>query len=291
MQFDLTRLRHIVAVSRIRSFSRAAEELNITQPALSRSIADFEARFGIRLFDRGRGGVVVTAVGKLVVEEAERVLRAAGDLEHNLKLYGAGEAGRIAIGLGPLAASLILPRLSQDLLNTRPALHLSAIIKHADILYQELQADEIEMIFANSWLIRSSPDLLVSPVGTIELAVIVRGGHPLVGRSKVRLSDLRAFPVANSVELPVLGLTGEAGAFVCDNYHILRETALGTDCILIASPGLLSDDIAASRLTRIEVEDFGPMRNEVSIISRRGRTMSPAAEVVAQTARRIFSET
>jgi LysR family transcriptional regulator, pca operon transcriptional activator len=289
MQFDLTRLRHIVAISRQLSFSRAAEELHITQPALSRSIADFEERFGIRLFDRGRGGVVVTAIGKLVVEEAERVLRAARDLEHNLKLYGAGEAGRISIGLGPLAASLILPRLSQQLLTTRPSLQLKASIKHAEQLFQELLADEIEMIFANSWRIGSSPDVTVTLVGTIRLALIVRSGHPLAARTKVRLSDLRPYPVANAVELPVAGLTGEAGAFVCDNYHILRETVLGTDCVWLASPDLLSDDIAANRLTQVEVADFGPFRNEVSMIHRRGRTMSPAAEAVARTAQMIFS--
>jgi LysR family transcriptional regulator, pca operon transcriptional activator len=289
MQFDLTRLRHIAAVARLLSFSRAAEELHITQPALSRSIADFEERFGIRLFDRGRGGVVVTAIGKLVVEEAERVLQAARDLEHNLKLYGAGEAGRISIGLGPLAASLILPRLSQQLLTTRPSLQLKASIKHAEQLFQELLADEIEMIFANSWRIGSSPDVTVTPVGTVRLAVIVRSGHPLATRTKIRLSDLQPFPVANAVELPVAGLTGEAGAFVCDNYHILRETVLGTDCVWLASPDLLAEDIAANRLTQVEVEDFGPFTNEVSMIRRRGRTMSPAAEMVARTAGMLFS--
>ncbi len=289
MQFDLARLRHISVAARHHSFSRAAEELRITQPALSRSIADFEARFGVRLFDRGRGGVIVTAIGKLVVEEAERVLRAAGDLEHNLKLYGAGEAGQVSIGTGPLAASLILPRLSQQVLATTPSLRLTASIKHADLLYQELLSDEIEMVFANSWRIGSSPEVTVVPVGSILLAVVVRGGHPLAGRNGLKLEDLRPYPVANAVELPVMGLTGEAGAFVCDNYHILRETVLGTDCVWLASPDLLSDDLAAGRLVRIDVENFGPVRNEVSMISRRGRTLSPAAEAVTRLARAICS--
>lgn len=57
---EMTRLRHILAVARTRSFSRAAEEEGITQPALSRSIAAFEQRHGVTLFDRGRGGVHVT---------------------------------------------------------------------------------------------------------------------------------------------------------------------------------------------------------------------------------------
>jgi len=86
-----------------------------------------------------------------------------------------------------------------------------------------------------------------------------------------------------------MGLTGEAGAFVCDNYHILRETVLGTDCIWLASPDLLSEDFAARRLTQLAVEGLGPVRNEVSMISRRGRTISPAAKFVADIAHKICS--
>ncbi len=289
MDIDLTRLRHIVTIARLRSFSRAAEELHITQPALSRSIASFEQRFGLRLFDRGRGGVIPTAVGQLVAEEAERVLGAARTMEHNLKLYNAGEAGGIAIGVGPLAASLILPRLSQTLLNTRPSLQLRASIKLAEDLLPELMADEIEMIFANSWSVHSSKDITVSPVGSVRLAMIVRAAHPLTGRTDLCMDDLQAFPVVNAVELPMAGLTGENGAFVCDNYHIARETVLGTDSVWLASPDLLGDDIAARRLADLEVSDFGPTRNDVSMIRRRGRTMSPAAEAVAATVQELCS--
>src|SRR6516162_8397322 len=112
---EYAKLRHIVAVARIGSFSRAAEEMHLTQPALSRSIAGFEAYHGVRLFDRVRSGVTLTASGKLVVEQARAILSATGDLERNLRHYSKGEAGRIEVGLGPLLASLLLPALSQSM--------------------------------------------------------------------------------------------------------------------------------------------------------------------------------
>jgi len=287
MDIDLTRLRHIVAIARLRSFSRAAEELHITQPALSRSIASFEQRFGVRVFDRGRGGVVTTAIGELIVAESERLLRSAHDLEHNLRLYGSGDAGRISVGFGPLAASLILPDLSRKLMAPGKSLQLRTSIKLGDLLLEELLDDDIEMIFANSWTLSSSAELAVSLVGNISLAMIVRSGHPFSGRPRVGLSDIRQFPVANAVELPVAGLTGEAGAFVCDNYHIMRETVLGTDCVWLASPDLLRADFEAGRLIQLDVADFAPMRNEISMISRIGRTMSPAARAVAELVSQI----
>lgn len=287
MEFDLNRLRHIATIARLRSFSRAAEELRITQPALSRSIASFEQHFNVRLFDRGRGGTVPTAVGALALEQIEQLLRSARDLEHNLKLYGRGEAGRIAIGLGPLAASLILPGLSKRLLREWPSLKLRASIKHPDQLLQELLSGEIEMIFANSWTMGASSDLNVKPIGTITLAIMVRGDHPLTHQSNVNLSQLKAFQEAKAIEIPVPGLADEVGTFTCDNYHILREAVLETDCVWLASPDLLAPDLEAGRLVQLDVTDFTPIENEVSIISRRGRTLSPAAETVIQTARLI----
>ena len=232
---------------------------------------------------------MLTSIGKLVAEEAERVLGSARNLEHNLTLYGAGEAGRIAIGLGPLAASLILPRLSQTLLNTRPALQMRASIGTAEDLLQELLDDEIEMIFANSWRLSASPELTVTPIGAISLARVVRASHPLTHLDKVQMSDLQPFPVANAVEHSMPGQTITSGSFVCDNYHILRETVLGTDCVWLASPDLMADDLENGRLVLLDIEDFGPIENKLSMIRRRGRTMSPAAEAVADSVQTICS--
>lgn len=289
MEIDLARLRHIAAIARLRSFSRAAEELNITQPALSRSVSTFEQRFGIRVFDRGRGGVVPTALGELVVAEAERLLRSAQDMEHNLRLYGRGESGRISVGFGPLAASLILPDLSRALMIPGKSLQLHTSTKLAPALLEELLNDEIEMIFANSWPLGAAEDLAVEPVGTTSMMMIARGGHPLSQKRGVALSEVREYPVANAVELPVAGLTGEAGAFVCDNYHISRETVLGSDCVWLASPDILKADFEAGLLVQLDVEGFTPLKNEISMITRASRTMSPAAREVAALVRNLFS--
>jgi DNA-binding transcriptional LysR family regulator len=291
MEIDLNRMRHIAAVARLRSFSRAAEELHITQPALSRSIAAFEERFGVRLFDRGRGGVMPTPVGVLVVAEAERLLGFARDFEHNLQLYGGGDAGRIPFGMGPMVASLVLPRLSQIFINERPRLQLKVSVGPADQLVQELMRDEIEMLFANTPQVRSIPDVITAPIGRMRLAVIVRSAHPMAGRRRVTFSELAAFPAASAVELPTMGITGEAGAFICDNYHILRETVLGTDCLWVASPDFVVADIAEGRLCCLDVADLDAAvaTSELSMARRRERTMSPAAEAVAAVVQALCS--
>src|SRR5262245_45540321 len=139
MRIDFTRLRHIVAVADTGSFSRAAEEAGITQPALSRSIATFEQQHGVRLFDRVRGGVSVTPAGALVIEQARGMLSAAGDLERSLQLYGKGEAEQIAFGLGPLLSSLLV-MIGPSLMHARPNLRVRTMIRPVDQMIDELLA-------------------------------------------------------------------------------------------------------------------------------------------------------
>lgn len=288
MEIDLTRLRHIAAIARTGSFSRAAEDLHITQPALSRSIATFEKRFGLRIFDRDRSGVMPTAMGRLVIEEAERVLRAARDLDHNLRLYARGEGGDLAIGTGPLLA-MMLPDLGRRLLEESPAIQLRASVRTPDHLVQELLDDRIELIFGNSWAIRDIPDLEFSSVGSVRLAFLVRAGHPLTRQAGLTLEMLAEYPPASAAGSSITGLSTATGSFICDNYHVLRDLVSQTDCVWLAAPSVFAEDIAAGRLAALEVEDFRDIDSEVALITRRNRTLSPAARSLVDHLRALLS--
>lgn len=289
MEIDLTRLRHIAAIARTGSFSRAAEDLHITQPALSRSIAGFEQRYGLRIFDRDRSGVAPTAMGRLVIEEAERVLRAARDLDHNVRLYARGEGGDLAIGTGPLLA-MLLPGLAQRLLAESPAIRLRASVRTADHLVQELLDDRIELIFGNSWSIRDVPDLEFLAIGSIRLAFMVRAAHPLAARHSVTMAALGEYPQASAAGTSVVAMAPTAGSFICDNYHVLRDLVMGSDCVWLAAPTVLAEDIAAGRLTVLNVADFQVIDSEVALIHRRSRTLSPAAKALTAHLRELLAE-
>jgi DNA-binding transcriptional LysR family regulator len=285
MEMELARLRHILAVARTGSFSRAAEEESITQPALSRSIAAFEQRHGVVLFDRGRGGARPTPAGALVIEQAGKLLSASRELERSLQLYGRGEAGRVAIGLGPLLASMFLPELGSTLLKARPGLQIVTMTRSPDLLVPELLNDRIEMIFGNNWSLGQVPGTERERLGTLRIAVVGRGGHPLAGADRVTLSDLADYPVASAVEMPSGAFGGHGGAFVCENFHVLREAVLATDCFWMSSPAFLAEELRDGRMAQLHVADLPPGSNELSLITRRGRTCSPAALAVAEAVR------
>jgi DNA-binding transcriptional LysR family regulator len=277
---ELTQLRHILAVARTGSFSRAAEEERITQPALSRSVAAFERRHGVLLFDRGRGGVHPTPAGALVIEQALRLLAVSTDLERNLRLYGTGEAGRVVFGIGPLMASLLLPELAAKLLNARPGLQISTIVRTPDQLLPDLLGDRIEMIVGHSWQTINAPGTETRELATLPLATMVRAEHPLADRTAVSVADLAGYPVASAVEMSS-SFSEAVGAFICDNYHVLRDTVLHTDCVWLSSAAFVAPELAAGLLVRLPMVDVSPVVTEISLTVRRGRSHSPAAIAVA----------
>ncbi|MCB2073544.1 MAG: LysR family transcriptional regulator [Novosphingobium sp.] len=287
---DFARLRNIVAVARKKSFSRAAEDLHITQPALSRSIASFEAQYGVRLFDRGRGGVTVTPPGKQVVEQAQAILSSAGDLERNLRSYSMGEAGKVDLGLGPLMASVLLPRLGKSLFRSRPGLQIHASIGLSHQLLAELLEDSIELIVGSALYFGEVPGVDSESLSRIRMAVMVRAGHPLASMEKVTLEDLGRYPIASATDRTPVGVTAEGGSLDCDNFHILREVVLETDCAWFSSPAFVGREIAEGLIVPIKVTGLNLGPHEICILSRRGRTRSPAAAIVVEELRSIAAD-
>ena len=280
MHIDLVKLNHLLTIARTRSFSRAAEELSITQPALSRSVASIEQRYGFRIFERSRTGVTPTPVGARVLADAQELVRSAHTLEHNMRLYSRGEAGSVAFGMGPLTASLILPKLGAHMLAARPKLAMRCSIKFADVLLSELLNDRIEMMFSPTGQIPSLPQIAIEPVGSHTLTMIVRSGHPLTKKKKATTADAAAYPIACATDLQLKNLSGQTGALICDNYEILRKVVLGGDSVWLSCAQMLVDDLAAGRLTEVSLVDRPPRRVQVGMICLKGRTSSPAASAI-----------
>lgn len=289
MDVDLAKLNHLLTIARTGSFSRAAEALHITQPALSRSVAGLEQRFGFRIFERGRGGAIPTAVGALVLADAEALLRDARALGQNLHLYARGEAGKVAFGMGPLIASLTLRKLAGRMMAERPQLQMRCSVKSADVLLRELVDGGIEMLFCTTEQVAPAPEIAIRPLGSVTLGLIARAGHPLAGGSGLTAADLASFPIAHSAhaqaEEHIADGMFRSAALYCDNYEILRQVVLDGDAVWMSSPQMVADDIAAGRLIQLQVADLPPRPSVVGVVRLKGRTSSPAATaIVAQVA-------
>ena len=102
---------YAVKLAKVRSFSALAEELNISQPALSKQIGTLEQELGIKLFDRSTTPLTLTPAGAFVVEEAKDRLFREEQISRTMDKFRSGQAGRLTIGVSPFRCTYRMPRI------------------------------------------------------------------------------------------------------------------------------------------------------------------------------------
>jgi DNA-binding transcriptional LysR family regulator len=293
MKLDLHRLRHVVTVAETRSFSRAAELLGITQPALSRSIATLEEDLGLRIFDRGRSGVFITQAGADLIVDAERLLAQAQAMEQNLLQIRNAESGVIKFGMAPMVASIFLPRLLTRLAKAHPSLLLRPLVRKAEDLLGALSSGQVELCFVAAMHLPPLDYINTTKIGTVPIGIYARADHPLTRKASLDIDDLRFFPFAASVaEFPSrTGGPPVVTSIVCDNYFLMKELILTSDSICLMSPLLLQEELRASKAVRLDIDLMDHADFDLCSIRMVNRTESPSARLVLDHFMKIAQET
>ena len=132
----LQQLEYIVAVYRHKHFAKAAEYCNVTQPTLSSMIQKLEDELGVKIFDRKKQPITTTEVGKLVIDNAWRVLRRARRLKEAVEEEKHSLTGTFKIGIIPTIAPYLIPRFFPQLMSKYPQL---------DVRISEMKTEEIKI--------------------------------------------------------------------------------------------------------------------------------------------------
>jgi DNA-binding transcriptional LysR family regulator len=283
MMLTLRKLQQIVVLADEGHFTRAAEKLGMTQPSLSRSVAELEQSCGLRLFDRGGHRITPTAAGADLVRDARRVLGQVGGIERNLLLQSRGAAGRVALGLGPLAASYLLAKLLSECLGQWPSLVIVAAIDTTDALIQKLLDGQVDFCVCATNQLQSTPALAIRPLGAFKLGYFVRAGHPLANaKAPLTWEDLAPFPRAVGTMQPpaepsLERIFGPLGSTVeCDDYEVIRQAVGSSDMVWLASEQVLERELAESRVVEIHPSPDELPDAEIALVRLAGRSQSPA---------------
>ena len=142
---ELRHLRYFVAVADAGSVSRAAQRLNITQPALSRQIQDLEREFACRLFDRIGRRIALTRDGEDILERTRRLLADAEGLGERARALAGGEAGVLRIGAVPQFIETALPEVLTRYSLTHPGIEVELVEDGGGLLLRRLQQGELHL--------------------------------------------------------------------------------------------------------------------------------------------------
>ena len=187
---ELDQLRYFLRVAERGNFTRAAEDLMISQPALSRSIQKLEDELGQPVFERKTRSVSLTEAGVLLESRAQQVLAILEDTK--AEITDDGESGRVRIGAIPTIAPYYLPGLLRQFSAEFPKATLVVQEDTTDSLLKSCTQGEIDLAILA--LPIPAKYLEFEELFEEELLLVLPPDHPLVERPKIRLSDIESLP-------------------------------------------------------------------------------------------------
>lgn len=190
---DFENLRTFLEVSRLKSFSRAAQKLLRTQPAVSAQIRSLEQEVGARLFDRDGGKVTFTAAGRLFEPFAEHCVQRQKHILLAIAEQERSPRGELAISANEATHLYILPQVFAEFRRQYPRVVLSVV--RAERLRTLESVVNREVDFGVVSLPVREARLTVEPIHRDELVLVAPKGHPLAGRPAVKLQEAAKFPM------------------------------------------------------------------------------------------------
>lgn len=191
MQIEFRQLRQFLAVVESKSFTAAAEKLNMTQPALTRSVQQLEDRFGVKLIERGSKALELTPFGRMLAERARLIEQEFAHIDSEMIAMKSGETGLLRIGTGPSGTSY-LPNAILAFQQQRPNVGVQLTINSMDSILGALLNGELDLICTALEFPRH-PTLKSERLIEINNVIIAAQNHPLAQVSAVEPRDLLGY--------------------------------------------------------------------------------------------------
>ena len=292
---DLRQLLTLRTVVDKGSFSHAAEELGISQPAVSFQIRALEDRIGQRLLDRSGRRVTLTDAGRVVDSHARRLLALEEEMLRDVAGLSDHLSGPLVLGSSTGPGELLLPHLLGGFKRENPEVEVSLVVQDTQTVCDRVLDDEIELGVVGA--ARPHRGLVFEPFVRDELVVICPPGHALSKKKRIKLADLAAQPLilqqrgsgvravlesafrAAGIRMRDLDITLELGL-----QQSVRVAVLDGLGITVISRLAVERDLAEGRLVAVTVEG-AVLARDFSLVRHAGRTPSRVSEGFVEYAR------
>lgn len=288
------KLRHVRAFLDIAgqgSLTAAARAQGITQPALSRCLAELEALLGARLFLRQGRRLVLTEQGAIFRRHAASGL---SELEAGAAALRPGSAGApVRVGVLPTASTRLFPRIALRFAELSPGTLLSIATGPHPHLMQLLRGGAVELMLGRMPAPAEMPGLSFLHLYEDRVALVARAGHPLSGRPAPEVlsrAPLILPPADAIIRRPVelylasLGLAGLRPAFETVALAVGRGIVLGSEAVWFISEGVVADELDLGTLIALPT-GARFLSGAVGITRREARASDPRLELLIEIAR------
>jgi Transcriptional regulator len=284
MNVTLRQLRVFIEVARLQSFSRAGDEIGLTQSAVSRCVRELEGEIGLKLIDRTTREVQLTDVGGNLVSSVSRLLTDLDDALREIREIGEQRRGRVVVAASPTVACRLMPGVVASCGRQFPYITLGLRDDVQSDVVRKVKSGEVDFgVIIGPF---SADDLLSESLMTDSFCVVSRDDHPLAAQERVAWTTWR--PAARHARLRVwqpadhrrrdAGIWSErhggAGVGAFRDGFGLVEAGVGVSVLPWLALPLPAGAALVARPLVPRAE------RTVELVRRRDRSLSPAAEAV-----------
>ena len=291
---EIQQLRHFVAAVRCGNIGKAAEEQNITQSGLSRSILNLERQLNLTLLKRNSRGVEPTAFGLSLIPHAEAILNKTTRARKELESLSALKTGLVSIGITLNYSHYFMPEILETIVNENPGIQIEVVSGAFLELADYLERAEIDFIFGLLAPGELGPETQVEELFTARSIIVASPNHPVARKRKIHLEDLEqarwallsgeGFQRAFSNYFYARGHSAPYQVFKTNSLKLLKHIVATGELLTILPREIVADDLKERRLKQIMTDtpaDF----SRAGLVYRTDGVITPAMELIMDTIR------
>jgi DNA-binding transcriptional LysR family regulator len=290
----------LVALAEEGNIHRAAEVLNMTQPAASKLLKDLEDVLGVALFDRLPRGMQPTLCGEAMIRHARVALSSLNQAHDEVQGIKAGSFGRVSVGAITTPGLMLLPQAIARVKQAHPTLRISLQVDTSDVLMERMAQGKVDILVARLFAQHDKTALRFEAMAEEPAVAVVRPGHPLLSAGKLTLRDLSGWgwivPPEGSVLRHRFDLMFSEAALDAP-VNLIETSALLFVTKMIAEGdmiGLLAGDVgryyAQHTLGAVLPIELPCRMDAFGLVTRTDRPLSPAARVMVAAIKAAAAE-
>ena len=286
LQIDFRHLETFCRVADLKSFSKAADDLFLTQPTISGHILSLEQSLSLRLFDRTSREVRLTKAGEVFLKYASKILSFRKDLLNALSEFSQGVRGELSLGASTIPGEYLLPKLLGDFKKEHPHFIISLKIADTKEIIQYVFQDNVEFGIIGAKL--NHPSLHYEKYEEDEIIVVAPPDHPLTRKKRVNVEELSKVPwiireEGSGTQMSVEKALRRRGKSL-KQFHVVMEMGSTSSVkegvkaklgLAFLSKRAAEEEMDQGFLSRIDVEGIELISRQIYIVTHRGRTLSP----------------
>jgi len=293
---EIQQLRHLVAAVQYGNLLKAADECNISQSGLSRSIRSLEDRLGVQLLIRRSKGVEPTVYGLSVVRRAHLILNEVNRSVDELHAIQAAEIGDVSFGVTQNYGYYFIPEILAELLEAHPGIRVNVITGGFLDLVTQLKLGVVDFAFGLIGLIEEDGEIDIEPLREHHSRVVARSLHPLASKvgevtpeelAAARWATLRGegFQRIFTEYFSSQGLRSPSQIVRTDSIALIRQLVASSDMLAVLPPDIVHDELVSGSLSILDC-DAPAEQTHVGLLFRAASFITPQAQEIIDRIRR-----